>query len=105
MRATPRLMQAQLMNQQRWSVILAGGEGARLRRLTRFVAPDDRPKQFCALIGEKSLLAHTRQRVARIVSQQQTLFVLMKSHERFYASEIGDVPRTRLVVQPASRGT
>jgi mannose-1-phosphate guanylyltransferase len=98
-------MPAQLMNQQRWSVILAGGEGARLRRLTRFVAPDDRPKQFCALIGEKSLLAHTRQRVARIVSQQQTLFVLVKSHERFYSSELEDVQRNRLVVQPVGRGT
>jgi len=105
MRATPRLMQAQLMNQQRWSVILAGGEGTRLRPLTRFVAPDNRPKQFCTLIGEKSLLANTRQRVARIVSQQQTLFVLLKSHEPFYSSELEDVLRTRLVVQPVGRGT
>ena len=93
------------MNQQRWSVILAGGEGTRLRPLTRFIAPDDRPKQFCTLIGEKSLLAHTRQRVARIVSQQQTLFVLVKSHERFYSSELEDVQRTQLVVQPVGRGT
>jgi mannose-1-phosphate guanylyltransferase len=35
----------------RWAVILAGGEGLRLRSLTRFVSGDDRPKQFCSFSG------------------------------------------------------
>ena len=32
-------------------VILVGGDGARLRSLTRLVSGDDRRKQFCSLMG------------------------------------------------------
>ena len=32
-----------------WALILVGGDGVRLRPLTRHIAGDDRPKQFCAL--------------------------------------------------------
>jgi len=34
----------------RWAVILAGGDGTRLRSFTRHIAGDDRPKQFCPVI-------------------------------------------------------
>ncbi|MGH7416546.1 MAG: sugar phosphate nucleotidyltransferase [Candidatus Rokuibacteriota bacterium] len=33
------------------AIILAGGDGIRLRPLTRRLAGDDRPKQFCVLLG------------------------------------------------------
>ncbi len=36
-----------------WGVILAGGDGERLRPLTRLIAGDDRPKQFCPFAGRK----------------------------------------------------
>src|SRR5262245_51990054 len=45
-----------------WALILAGGDGVRLRPLTRHVAGDDRPKQFCALIGRDTLWEQTRRR-------------------------------------------
>jgi len=93
------------MPENRWAVILAGGEGVRLRSLTRAVTGDDRPKQFCALLGGKTLLAHTRERTAHGISPDRTLFVLMKAHERFYAGELAGVPSARMVVQPCNRGT
>jgi mannose-1-phosphate guanylyltransferase len=91
--------------ENRWAVILAGGEGVRLRSLTRVVTGDDRPKQFCPLLGGKTLLAHTRERTAHGISPDRTLFVLMKAHERFYADELAGVPSARMVVQPCNRGT
>jgi mannose-1-phosphate guanylyltransferase len=40
----------------RWAMILAGGDGMRLRSLTRQIAGDERPKQFCPVIGGRTLL-------------------------------------------------
>ena len=90
----------------KWGVILAGGEGERLRSLTRFVAGDDRPKQFCPLLeGGETLLTRTRSRVSRIVSADRTLLALTRTHEEFYSQEVAEIPVERLIIQPSNRGT
>lgn len=89
----------------RWDVILAGGEGARLRSLTRAIVGDERPKQFCPILGDETLLDQTRNRVALAVPPQQTLFVLTRTHEQFYRSHLRDVLPDQLVVQPKNQGT
>jgi mannose-1-phosphate guanylyltransferase len=95
-----------MSHSRRWGVILAGGDGKRLRPLTRLVTGDDRPKQFCPLLdGGKTLLDQTRLRTARVVSTGQTLFVLNRCHRNLYRRQLRGVPSSRLVVQPANRGT
>src|SRR5579863_8637706 len=89
----------------RWAVILAGGDGVRLRPLTRFISGDDRPKQFCRLFGAKTLLGQTRSRIGSIISRDRTLVILTGSHEPFYAGELGDIAPGRMIVQPENRGT
>ena len=89
----------------RWGVILAGGDGTRLRSLTRRITGDDRPKQFCPIFDNESLLDRTRRRVARTVAPERTVAVLTKGHERFCAPLIRQVPSRLLVVQPDNRGT
>lgn len=98
-------MYRNLTHKHRWGVILAGGEGVRLQSLTRLVSGDDRPKQFCALLGGTTLLDQTRRRIQRSISQRRTLFVLLRAHERFYTQELWRVPPDQTVVQPANRGT
>ena len=66
-----------------WGVILAGGDGVRLRSMTRSIAGDDRPKQFCALVGDETLLTETRRRAALAVPAHRTLVVVNRAHERF----------------------
>lgn len=85
--------------------MLAGGDGTRLRSLTRLIAGEDTPKQFCRLYGGRTLLAQTRSRLAPAVSPKRTLFTVVKAHERFYREELGDVVPSRMVVQPANKGT
>jgi hypothetical protein len=49
----------------RLAIILAGGDGMRLRPLTRRIAGDERPKQFCRFVDGETLLDRTCTRVAR----------------------------------------
>jgi mannose-1-phosphate guanylyltransferase len=89
----------------RWSVILAGGDGVRLRPLTRLICGDDRPKQFCPLLGEHTLFEMTRRRLLRCrVAEQRILVSLSSAHRAFYQLETG-LPPTQRVVQPLNRGT
>ena len=91
--------------QRLWVVILAGGDGSRLKTLSRFISGDDRPKQFCALFGGETLLRRTRGRIAPAVPAERTLFVVVKAHEPFYRRELADVDESRIVIQPSNRGT
>jgi len=88
-----------------WAVILAGGDGVRLRPLSRLISGDDRPKQFCPLFGGQSLLAHTRNRIAGITGEDRTLFVVTKTHDRYYAPELRTIPPRNVIVQPHGKGT
>ena len=87
-----------------WAIILAGGDGVRLRGLTRLICGDDRPKQFCALLGESTLLEQARQRAERSVGPEQILFAVTKAHQKYYLRDLGHHPSHR-IVQPCNRGT
>jgi mannose-1-phosphate guanylyltransferase len=98
-------MQLGPIRSDRSAIILAGGEGMRLRSLTRRIAGDDRPKQFCSFVNGETLLARTRARVARTVRPDRTCLVLTRSHEAFYAPVLATGPIGPLVIQPCGRGT
>ncbi len=101
----PKFAFLRLPRLNRWAVILAGGDGTRLRSLTRAIAGDDRPKQFCPILGNETLLAQTLRRVSVAIPAHQTLFSLTETHKEFYAPLITGVPEGNLVVQPANLGT
>lgn len=88
-----------------WAVVLAGGQGARLRPLTRRLYGEARPKQFAAIAGSRSLLRQTLDRVALAIPRDRTLVVTLKEHTGYLAAEFAGAPAPRLLVQPADRGT
>jgi mannose-1-phosphate guanylyltransferase len=89
---------------RRWGIVLAGGDGVRLRELTRLIWGDDRPKQFCPLLGESTLLDQTRRRAERNIRPDQVLYSVTKAHEKYYSGEAAGRPSQR-IVQPSNRGT
>ena len=48
-----------------WALILAGGDGTRLRALTRRIAGDPRPKQFCPLLDGETAWISSRGPIVR----------------------------------------
>jgi mannose-1-phosphate guanylyltransferase len=61
---------------ERWALPLAGGDGSRPRSLTRELAGDDRPKQFCGVMGREKLLEQTWRRALLTVPRANVMVVV-----------------------------
>ncbi|HKV37885.1 MAG TPA: sugar phosphate nucleotidyltransferase [Blastocatellia bacterium] len=93
-----------LHESHRWGIVLAGGDGVRLRELTRWVYGDDRPKQFCPLLGHRTLFEATRHRAEQNLPADHIIFALTRAHEVYYR-DLLDGQSSKRIVQPYNRGT
>jgi mannose-1-phosphate guanylyltransferase len=92
-------------NDAPWALVLAGGEGVRLRELTRQICGEERPKQYVPLLGARSLLQQTVDRLLPLIPPERTVVVTMRTHARYLARALGDLRLPRILAQPADRGT
>jgi mannose-1-phosphate guanylyltransferase len=88
-----------------WALILAGGEGSRLRSLTSQISGDPRPKQFCPIVDGETLLDRTRRRADLLTRPDQQVVVVSRPHEPYYRGLAQELAPDRLVVQPSNIGT
>ena len=88
-----------------WAIILAGGEGVRMREYLKMWRNIDRPKQFTNIVGTRSMLRHTIERVKRIVPIQRMRIVVNNQHLKYVNAEILEPERKSLVVLPCNRET
>jgi mannose-1-phosphate guanylyltransferase len=86
-------------------LLLAGGDGRRLKTLTRQIAGDPRPKQFCAIFDGETLLDRTRRRADLFTRADQHVVVVSRVHEPYYQGLARELAPDRLVVQPRNIGT
>jgi mannose-1-phosphate guanylyltransferase len=92
-------------NQHDWALILAGGEGTRLRELTRTHTGISVPKQFCSLTGGSSLLHDALDRAAAVAPPERTCVVVTAQHEQWWRPQLSALPSRNIIVQPGTRGT
>lgn len=90
---------------EKYAVILAGGDGNRLKSLTRVITGDERPKQFCPILNNKTLLDLTRKRVELKIKPENVFYSLTEKHENFYQAHLVDINKSNLIVQAENKGT
>jgi mannose-1-phosphate guanylyltransferase len=88
-----------------WAILLAAGQGTRVRNLTRGAGGESIPKQFWAPDGRHSMLRRTMNRIQRLVPKRRIMVVVVEEHSRWWADQVADIPSEHLMVQPCDRGT
>jgi len=88
-----------------WALVLAGGVGSRLHRLTRNGQGVVVPKQFCSLRGGASLVQDTLQRAAAVAPLQRVCAVVAEQHRGWWTPMLSSLPGENIIVQPLNRGT
>jgi len=63
-----------------WTLALAGGEGVRLSAYVRRRFGRRIPKQYCCLLGNRSMLQHTLERLNKLTPASRTLTVIGADH-------------------------
>lgn len=89
----------------RWAVVLAGGSGTRLQGFVRQVLGHDRPKQFCRILGNRTMLRHTWDRATRVVDPARVVTIITDGQEQYLDQEVRQgIPGT-VLIQPTNKGT
>ena len=88
-----------------WALVLAGGDGTRLQGLTRLITGAPIPKQYCRILGDRSLLEATLARVAPLVPPARTLAIVNRGHLSLARPQLAGLPLANVLVQPRNRDT
>jgi mannose-1-phosphate guanylyltransferase len=88
-----------------WAIVLAAGDGERVSALTTDAGGSVVPKQYWSFDGDKTMLRWALDRLHGIVRADHIVAVVAAQHRRFWASELSELPRENVVIQPRNRGT
>ena len=92
-------------NNHLWVVILAAGEGLRVKHLTRDRQGTPAPKQYSSIDGRSTLIEITLARAKKIAPLERIVAVVAEHHRRWWQSELAELDVRNLIVQPENRGT
>jgi mannose-1-phosphate guanylyltransferase len=88
-----------------WALVLAAGEGRRLRSLTTSSSGIAVPKQFCSLYEGPSLLEQTLSRAGAFCDSARICVVVAAQHRSWWQPALRALPAGNVIVQPQNRGT
>jgi mannose-1-phosphate guanylyltransferase len=93
------------MNSHRWAIVLAAGEGLRIRHFTSDEAGRPIPKQFWPIDGRRTMLDWSIDRAAGVVSRNRIVVIVANRHRRWWEGKLRRLPQENIVIQPEDRGT
>jgi len=90
-----------------WALVLAAGEGSRLRALTTQPCGTPVPKQYCSLSGGPSLVEDAMARARSLVDPARICAIVAQQHHRWWSNipALSALAQPNLIVQPSNRGT
>jgi mannose-1-phosphate guanylyltransferase len=94
-------------SQARCAIILAAGDGRRLRPLIWRLRGDRLPKQYVGLIGGRSMLERTYRRVEKLIDPECIYTVVGKSHLQYpeVRRQLSNRAAGTVVIQPENKDT
>ena len=84
-----------------FAVIMAGGQGERLWPLSTRKSP----KQFLNLLGERTMLQETVERIAPLIPIKNTIVVVAQQYAPLVLQQLPSLPPKNIIVEPMARGT
>ena len=87
-----------------WVIVLAGGDGARLLGMTICGQRLNRPKQFCRMGEEKSLLRAALDRGGWLTEPARIVPVVCDPHRQWWEAETAHLPADNVLAQPSNKG-
>lgn len=88
-----------------WGIVLAAGEGNRVRDFLSALCGGRGIKQFCAVWGGKSLLEMTLGRVQTLIPRERILIIVDRRHRPEASEQLAGWPAENIIYQPANRET
>ncbi|MEX0686441.1 MAG: mannose-1-phosphate guanylyltransferase [Balneolales bacterium] len=84
-----------------YALIMAGGIGSRFWPRSRKI----KPKQFLSLIGDKSLLQNTVDRILPVIPIERILIITNDNYTELVKEQIPDIPNENIIGEPVARNT
>lgn len=83
------------------ALIMAGGRGTRFYPLST----EDHPKQFLNLIGEKTMIQMTVDRLLKIMPIERIFVATGEKYVELTKAQLPDLPEANIIVEPVGRNT
>lgn len=84
-----------------YAVIMAGGRGERFWPLSEKTLP----KPFLPLLGEKTMIQETVERIKHLIPEDRILIVLSRDHFPIAQQQLPEIPLRNFVLEPFGRDT
>ncbi|MBI2350710.1 MAG: NTP transferase domain-containing protein, partial [Deltaproteobacteria bacterium] len=86
-------------------MVLAGGDGERFKELAVGLYGYPRSKQYCTIIGARSMIQHTLDRAEFLIPPGRIVVVVNRDHDEEVREQLAERPQRTVLFQPQNRDT